>query len=181
MAHRELKGQFSAQQTYYLVCLYWVQTAQVSVLHTLCSAQISGDIFSGRGRELAPVQHRKVTSPLYQGEHQINDRGWQLSAGLHASCPIHRQTCRGALPLGISVIFMERSHHFCLLPIGSEYWSPLVERWRETETGHGGEGLGVHWVGGGLRAPKWETSCPYLGQLPQAATLQPTSLLLLHH
>lgn len=80
-------------------------------------SQISGDL-SGE-RELALVQHRKVSLP--QGELQINDQGRRLSAGLHASCPIHRQTCQEALPPGISGIFTERLHHFCLLPIGSEH------------------------------------------------------------
>lgn len=75
---------------------------------------------SRRVKELALVLHRKVSLPLYQRELQINDQGRRLSAGLHASSPIHRQTCQGAIPPGISGIFMACYHHFCLLPIGCE-------------------------------------------------------------
>lgn len=79
-----------------------------------------------RESELTLMQHRKVTLP--QGDLQINDQGWRLSAGLHASCPIHHQTWQGTLPLGIWGIFMEHFRHFYLMPIGSKHWSSPAER-----------------------------------------------------
>lgn len=100
-----------------IVCLCDItgeHPAQCDAAHA--RGQISGDL-QGK-RELALVLRRKVSLP--QRELQINDQGRRLSAGLHASCPIHRQTCQGALPPGISGIFTERFHHFCLLLIGSE-------------------------------------------------------------
>lgn len=70
-----------------------------------------------RERELALMQHRKVSLP--QVDLQINDQGRRLSAGLHASCPIHHQTWQGTFPLGILEIFMEHFHHFYLLLVPS--------------------------------------------------------------
>lgn len=68
--------------------------------------------------ELALLRRRKVIPS--QGEFQINDQGWRLSAGLHASRPILCQTCQEAFPSGIWRIFTEGFHHFGLLLIGCE-------------------------------------------------------------
>lgn len=107
---------------------------------------------SGGEGELALVQRRKVRLPL--GEPQINDRGCRLSAGLHASCPIHRQTCQGVLPPGVLGIFTELFHHF--LP--PAHWLT----WRKDGGGQNEWGAGV--PVSGLLKPGWAT--PYLGHLP---------------
>lgn len=115
---------------------------------TYCMSWPDFWVSSGNGSGLALVHCRKVSPP--QGEPQINDQGRRLSAGLHASCPIHHQTCQGTLPLGILEIFMEHFHHFYLLLIGSEHWSSPSKRCTVTETGQGVE---VWWVE--VLKPKW--------------------------
>lgn len=161
-----------------MICLCDI-IALASALHSWCipcPGQLSGDLQGAL--ELALVQRRKVSLP--QGELQINDQGRRLSAGLHASCPIHRQTCQGALPVGISGIFTEHFHHFCLLPFGLEHRSSSAGRQRETETGRG---VGLWWAE--VLEPNRVTSCAYLSHLPwrqvcssvaMAATQQPTAI-----
>ena len=142
---------------------------------TVLDGQISGDFL--RERELALVQHWKVSLP--QGDLQINDQGRRLSAGLHASCPIHRQTCQGAFPLGnlgdIYGVFPS------LLP--PTYWlrAPLLTGWMTEGDRSMARGPGWVWWVEVLKI----IFPSYLGRLHRdmvcslvamAPTLQPTTI-----